>query len=66
MGFSCLVWSRLERARIAQELHSPDERTASLGEALADVPNDLVPNCKTKRIILCFGHGPADDDFFNL
>jgi signal transduction histidine kinase len=41
MGFSCLVWSRLERARIAQELHSPDERTASLGEALADVPNDL-------------------------
>ncbi len=28
--------------------------------------SDLVPNCKSKRIVLCFWSGPASDYFFDL
>src|ERR1700722_20159381 len=33
---------------------------------LRPIESELVPNCRNKRIVLCFCNEPADDNLFDL
>jgi hypothetical protein len=52
---------------VVESLRIPEaEIPQRLRTELAIALYALVPTCRNKRIVLCFGDGPASNDLFDL